>query len=73
MSVDRANVKEQVVDSIKAMKDGPRAMRMYMEMCVKCGTCASVCPVYFAMAFVKHPVWVLGSKTHKKRAHRRKR
>jgi Fe-S oxidoreductase len=29
------------------MKDGPRAMRMYMEMCVKCGTCASVCPVYY--------------------------
>jgi Fe-S oxidoreductase len=41
------NVKEQVVESIKAMKDGPRAMRMYMEMCVKCGTCASVCPVYY--------------------------
>jgi Fe-S oxidoreductase len=41
------NTKEQVVESIKAMKDGPRAMRMYMEMCVKCGTCASVCPVYY--------------------------
>jgi Fe-S oxidoreductase len=41
------NVKEQVVDSINAIKDGPRAMRMYMEMCVKCGTCASVCPVYY--------------------------
>jgi Fe-S oxidoreductase len=41
------NVKEQVVESIKAIKDGPRAMRMYMEMCVKCGTCASVCPVYY--------------------------
>ena len=47
MSEDNVNVKEQVVDSIKAMKDGPRAMRMYMEMCVKCGTCASVCPVYY--------------------------
>jgi Fe-S oxidoreductase len=41
------NVKEQVVDSINAIKDGPRALRMYMEMCVKCGTCASVCPVYY--------------------------
>ncbi|NIM51943.1 MAG: (Fe-S)-binding protein [Gemmatimonadales bacterium] len=41
------NPKERVVESIKAMKDGPRAMRMYMEMCVKCGTCASVCPVYY--------------------------
>jgi Fe-S oxidoreductase len=41
------NVKQQVVESISAIKDGPRALRMYMEMCVKCGTCASVCPVYF--------------------------
>ena len=39
--------KETVVEAIKAMKDGPRAMRMYMEMCAKCGTCASVCPVYY--------------------------
>jgi Fe-S oxidoreductase len=41
------NKKELVVESINAIKDGPRALRMYMEMCVKCGTCASVCPVYF--------------------------
>jgi Fe-S oxidoreductase len=40
-------VKQKVVESVKAMKDGPRAMRMYMEMCAKCGTCASVCPVYY--------------------------
>ncbi len=39
--------KETVVEAIKAMKDGPRAMRMYMEMCAKCGTCASVCPIYY--------------------------
>ena len=37
-----ASMKETVVDTIKDMKDGPRAMRMYMEMCAKCGTCASV-------------------------------
>ncbi len=42
-----ADVKEKVVDAIKAIQKGPRAMRMYMEMCAKCGTCASVCPVYF--------------------------
>jgi Fe-S oxidoreductase len=41
------NVKEQVVESIKAIENGPRAMKMYMEMCAKCGTCASVCPVYY--------------------------
>jgi len=42
-----ASDKEKVVDAIKAIKKGPRAMRMYMEMCAKCGTCATVCPVYF--------------------------
>jgi Fe-S oxidoreductase len=41
------NKREQVVESIDAIKDGPRALRMYMEICVKCGTCASVCPVYY--------------------------
>ena len=41
------SVKEKVVDSITAIHDGPRAMRMYMDMCAKCGTCATVCPVYF--------------------------
>jgi len=45
--MSQTQVKEQVVDSIKAMKDGPRAMRLYMELCAKCGTCASVCPVYY--------------------------
>jgi Fe-S oxidoreductase len=39
--------KQQAVDAIKAMKNGPRAMRMYMEMCAKCGACAKVCPVYY--------------------------
>jgi len=41
------NVKEKVVSAIKAIRNGPRAGRMYMDMCAKCGTCASVCPVYF--------------------------
>ena len=41
------NVEKKVVDAVKAIKNGPRAMRMYMEMCAKCGTCASVCPVYY--------------------------
>ena len=43
----KENVKEKVVNAVKAIKKGPRAMRMYMEMCAKCGTCASVCPVYY--------------------------
>jgi len=41
------DVKQKVVDSIRAIDKGPRAMQMYMEMCTKCGTCASVCPVYY--------------------------
>ncbi|MEW6249933.1 MAG: (Fe-S)-binding protein [Planctomycetota bacterium] len=40
-------VKEKVVAAIKGMRSGPRAARMYMEMCARCGTCAAVCPVYF--------------------------
>ena len=42
-----ADVKEKVVGAVKAIKKGPRAMRMYMEMCAKCGTCASACPIYY--------------------------
>ncbi|MEW5700760.1 MAG: (Fe-S)-binding protein [Candidatus Zixiibacteriota bacterium] len=35
-----------IIDACKAMKDGPRALRLYMEMCARCGTCAEQCPVY---------------------------
>jgi len=40
-------MKQKVVDSIKAIENGPRAMQMYMDLCAKCGTCATVCPIYF--------------------------
>ncbi len=40
------NIKEKVVGAIKAIRSGPRAMRMYIELCAKCGTCATACPVY---------------------------
>jgi Fe-S oxidoreductase len=39
--------KETVVKGINAIKGGPRALRLYMDMCAKCGTCAEVCPVYY--------------------------
>ena len=42
-----AETRGQVVDAIKAIRKGPRALQMYMDMCVKCGTCAAVCPVYY--------------------------
>ncbi len=41
------SIKEKVVGAIKAIKNGPRAGRMYMEMCAKCGVCSNVCPVYY--------------------------
>ncbi len=40
-------IKETVVAAIKGIRKGPRALRMYMEMCAKCGVCASACPVYY--------------------------
>ena len=42
------NLKEKILDSIKAIKHkGPLPLRLYMEICAKCGTCAEVCPVYY--------------------------
>ena len=46
-ATSRAKEKEQVIKAVKAIKSGPRALRMYMEMCAKCGTCASACPIYY--------------------------
>ncbi len=42
-----AAVKAKVVNAVEGIRKGPRALRMYMEMCARCGTCASVCPVYY--------------------------
>ncbi|MBI4700606.1 MAG: (Fe-S)-binding protein, partial [Deltaproteobacteria bacterium] len=38
---------ERVVKEITAIDKGPRVLKLYMEMCARCGTCASVCPVYY--------------------------
>ncbi len=40
-------MKTQVIEEIKAMKKGPLPLRLYMEVCAKCGTCAKECPVYY--------------------------
>ncbi len=45
--MENGNVKKEVVEAVKAIQKGPRAMQMYMDLCAKCGTCASVCPVYY--------------------------
>ncbi|MFH1434073.1 MAG: (Fe-S)-binding protein [Pseudomonadota bacterium] len=38
--------RETVLKSIAAIKNGPVPMRVAMEICARCGTCAQVCPVY---------------------------
>jgi Fe-S oxidoreductase len=47
MTESENNMKKEVVEAIKAMKKGPLPLRLYMEMCAKCGTCSQVCPVYY--------------------------
>ena len=38
---------QSVISSINAIKDDPKSLRLYMDLCAKCGTCAEVCPVYY--------------------------
>lgn len=40
-------MKDEVVKAIEAIQNGPKVLRLYMEMCARCGTCAEVCPVYY--------------------------
>ena len=48
--------KEAVVKAIAAIEKGPRVLKLYMDNCVKCGTCAEVCPVYYGDSSPKyHP------------------
>ena len=47
MTNNNNNLKETVINSVNAIKNGPLPLRMYMDICAKCGTCASVCPVYY--------------------------
>jgi Fe-S oxidoreductase len=47
MTNENNRIKETVVSSVNAIKNGPLPLRMYMDICAKCGTCASVCPVYY--------------------------
>jgi Fe-S oxidoreductase len=39
--------REKIVSSITAIDKGPKVLKLYMDNCVKCGTCASVCPIYY--------------------------
>jgi Fe-S oxidoreductase len=42
--------KETVVKAVEAIENGPCVLRIYMEECAKCGTCAEVCPVYYGQS-----------------------
>jgi Fe-S oxidoreductase len=39
--------RQKAIQAVTGLATGPRALRLYMESCVKCGTCAQVCPVYY--------------------------
>lgn len=38
---------EEVISAVTAIEGGPKVLKLYMEMCARCGTCATQCPVYF--------------------------
>jgi Fe-S oxidoreductase len=41
---------EEVIRAIEAIDGGPKVLRLYMEMCARCGTCAAQCPIYYGRA-----------------------
>jgi len=47
MDKNKKDIAQTVIDDISAIKDGPLPLKLYMEICAKCGTCANVCPVYY--------------------------
>jgi Fe-S oxidoreductase len=38
---------EEVVRAIEAIDGGPKVLKLYMEMCARCGTCATQCPIHY--------------------------
>lgn len=40
---------QKMIDQVKAIKNGPRVLQLYMDLCVKCGLCADACHVAQAM------------------------
>ncbi|OGQ85479.1 MAG: hypothetical protein A2289_19090 [Deltaproteobacteria bacterium RIFOXYA12_FULL_58_15] len=49
---------EKVIAAVSAIDQGPKVLKTYMETCVKCGTCAEVCPVYYGKPEQRfNPAW----------------
>jgi len=38
---------DEILNAIKAIDGGPKALKLYMEMCARCGTCSKVCPICY--------------------------
>ncbi len=36
---------QKMIDQVTAIKNGPRVLQLYMDLCAKCGTCAEQCHV----------------------------
>jgi Fe-S oxidoreductase len=36
---------QKIIDQVKAIRNGPRVLQLYMDMCAKCGICAEECHV----------------------------
>ena len=47
MAITTEGIKQKVVDSITSIEDGPQVLRLYMDVCARCGVCAEQCPVYY--------------------------
>jgi len=47
---DDGQLHEQVTAACVGIDKGPKVLKLYMDMCVRCGTCAQVCPVYYGEA-----------------------
>jgi len=39
-------MRQAVIEACKDIDNGPLVLKLYMEMCARCGTCAEQCPVY---------------------------
>jgi len=40
---------QRMIEQVRAIKNGPRVLQLYMDLCAKCGICADQCHVAQAM------------------------
>lgn len=44
LQVNKADI-QKIIEQVKSIKNGPRVLQLYMDLCAKCGTCADQCHV----------------------------